>query len=300
MPEAIAHYTILDHVGRGGLGELYRARDTRLGRTVALRVLPASLVDPPESLENLVRVASSAAALSHPNVAALFEIGADGARHYLAFEYVAGELLSTKLRGRPLEVRTAVDFAIQLADALAKGEEQQLSHGDIRPETIVITSKDRPKLLHYGLSEFTSGGSARRASVPSPAATEVTDREGALRDIRALGLVMYEMLTGRPPAASQPASAAASPAAVNTAVPSEVDRVVRRALSEDPKERYQTAATVAAELRAVAAILDARAAVAGAAEALDDETPRHGRALIAILVLTALAALVWWILRIRG
>src|SRR5262245_66055215 len=101
MPEAIAHYTILDHVGRGGLGELYRARDTRLGRTVALRVLPASLVDPPESLENLVRVASSAAALSHPNVAALFEIGADGARHYLGFEYVSGGRANTQLPGRP-------------------------------------------------------------------------------------------------------------------------------------------------------------------------------------------------------
>src|SRR5262249_10332686 len=246
------------------------------------------------------RVASSAAALSHPNVAALFEIGADGARHYLAFEYVAGELLSTKLRGRPLAVRSAVDFAIQLADALAKGEEQQLAHGDIRPETIVITSKDRPKLLHYGLSEFTSGGSARRASIPSRAAREVTAREDAVRDIRAVGFVMYEMLTGRPPAASHPASIAASPAAVNTAVPSEVDRVVRRAVSEDPKERYQTAATVAAELRAVAAILDARATVAGAAEALDEETPRYGRAFLGILLLMALAALVWWILRMRG
>lgn len=300
MPEAIAHYTILDHIGRGGLGELYRARDTKLGRTVALRVLPASLVDPPGSLENLVRAARSAAALSHPNVAALFEIGADGTRHYLAFEFVPGELLSTKLRGRPLEVRSAVDFAIQLADALAEGEQQQLSHGDIRPETILITSKGRPKLLHFGLSEFTSGGSARRASAPSLASTEKTDREGALRDIQALGLVMYEMLTGRPPAASQPAITAASPAAVNTAVPPEVDRVVRRALSVDPTERYQTAATVAAELRAVAAILDARAAVAGAAEARDDETPRHGWALIAVLLLTALAALVWWILRSRG
>src|SRR5262249_15758069 len=154
--------------------------------------------DPPGSLENLVRAARSAAALSHPNVAELFEISEDGTRHYLAFEYVAGELLSTRLRGRPLEVRHAVDFPIHLADALAQGEQQQLSHGDIRPETIVITSKDRPKLLHFGLSAFTSGGSARRASAPSPASTEITDREGALRDIRALGLVMYEMLTGRP------------------------------------------------------------------------------------------------------
>jgi serine/threonine-protein kinase len=237
--------------------------------------------------------------LSHPNVAALFEIGADGPRHYLAFEYVAGELLSTRLRGRPLEVRSAVDFAIQLADALAEGEQQQLSHGDVRPETIVITSKDRPKLLHFGLSEFTTGGSARRAAAPSPPPAEVTDRDGALRDIRALGVVLYEMLTGRPPAADS-AVAAASPAAVNKAVPSEVDRVVRRALSTDPRERYQTAATVAAELRSVAAILDARAAVAGAAAARHDETPRYGRALIAILPLTALAAVVWWILRIRG
>ncbi len=300
MPEAIDHYAILDRVGTGGLGELYRARDTKFGRTVALRVLPASLVDRPGSLESLTRAARSAAALSHPNVAALFEIGTSGTRHYLAFEYVPGELLSTRLHGRPLEVRSAVDFAIQLADALAAAEEQQLSHGDIRSETIVISSKDRPKLLHFGLSEFTSGGSTRRASLPSPAPADVTDRDGALRDIQALGRVLYEMLTGRPPAASQSASTATSPAAVNTAVPSEVDRVVGRALSADPNERYQTAATLAAELRAVAAILDARAAAAGAAAARDDEAPRLGRALIAILVLAALAALFWWMLRSRG
>lgn len=299
MPEAIAHYTILDRVGSGGLGELYRARDTRLGRTVALRVLPASLVDPPGRLDRLVRAARSAAALSHPNVAALFEIGEDGTRHYLAFEYVDGELLSARLRGRPLEVRSAVDFAIQLADALAEGEQRQLSHGDIRPETIVITSKDRPKLLHFGLAEFTSGGSTRRASA-SPAPTEATDRDGALRDIRALGRVMYEMLTGRPPVASQAAITATSPATINTAVPSEVDHVVRRALSADPNERYHTAATIAAELRAVAAILDARSAVASTAGARNGQTPRHGRALIALLLLPALAALVWWMLRVRG
>jgi serine/threonine-protein kinase len=267
---------------------------------VALRVLPASVVDAPGRLDNLVRAARSAAALSHPNVAALFEIGADGTRHYLAFEYVPGELLSARLRGRPLEVRSAVDFAIQLADALAEGEQQQLSHGDIRSETIVITSKDRPKLLHFGLSEFTSAGSSRRTSAPNAAPTEISDRDGALRDIQALGRVMYEMLTGRPPAASQAATASASPAAVNTAVPSELDRVVRRAISADPSERYQTAVTVAAELRAVAAILDARAAVASAVGARKDQTPRHGLALIAGLLLPALAALGWWILRIRG
>jgi serine/threonine-protein kinase len=282
MPEAIAHYTILDRVGSGGLGDLYRARDTKFGRTVALRVLPASLVDQPWRLETLVRAARSAAALSHPNVAALFEIGADGPCHYLAFEYVDGELLSAKLRGRPLEMRLAVDFSIQLADALAAGEEQQRTHGDIRSDTIIISSKDRPKLLHFGLSEFTAGGSARRASAPGPVSTETAHREGAVRDIRALGLVMQEMLAGNP------------------ALPPELDAVVRRTLSTDPSERYQTAATLGAELRAVAAILDARAAFASAVEAGVAETPRRGRALIAMLPLTALVVLAWWILRMRG
>src|SRR5262249_11446394 len=149
------------------------------------------------SLEKIIRAAKSAARLSHPNVAALFEIGDDGTRHYLAFEYVPGEPLSTKLRRRPLDVRSAIDFAIQLADALAEAEGHALTHGDIRTDTIIITWKDRPKLLHFGLSEFTSGGSARRVSVASPKPMQTAPCDGALGDIRALGFVMYEMLTGR-------------------------------------------------------------------------------------------------------
>src|SRR5262249_27507476 len=172
-------------------------------------------------------------------------------------------------------------------------------HGDIRTETIIITWKDRPKLLHFGLSEFTSAGSAHRVSMSSPEPMQTAPCDGVLGDIRALGLVMYEMLTGRPPAAFRTPTWS-SPAAATAEVPPEVDHVVRRALPKNPGEQYQTAVTVAAELRAVAAILDARTASASAAlEARDENAPRYRRPLLAVLLLTTLASLVFSFLRLR-
>src|SRR5262245_31220440 len=229
MPDAIAHYRILDRIGTTALGEVYRTRDTKLGRSVALTILPPSLVDDRERLSAVLRAARLASTLSHPNIAALFEVGEDGSRRYLASEYVPGDPLSTKIHGQPLDVRRAVDFAIQLADALAEGEARGISHGDIRPDTITITSKDRPKLGHFGLSGIAADGQAPRPAfcVDSQASS---DRRGALNDIRALGWVMHGMLTGRPAQRTGEASAKA----INAAVPTELDGIVRKAVSTDP------------------------------------------------------------------
>ncbi len=298
MPDAVAHYKILDHIGSGGLGEVYRTRDTNLGRTVALTVLSPSLVGDAERLDELLQTARAAAVLSHPNIAALFEIGQDGPHRYLAFEFAPGELLSVKIGGHRLDVRRALDFAVQLADAVAEAEQHGIGHGDIRPETIVITPTDRPKLLHFGLSGFADGAS-RGATAPPESATDEgpNGRQDVSSDIRALGLVMYEMLTGRQLPAATGESRTASPAARNTAVPVELDDVVCRALSVDPQKRYQTATTLAAELRAVAAILDARAAAAGDASDLPRTSPRRARPLTAVVVLAGLVGLVFWIWR---
>ena len=296
MTEAIAHYRLLDHIGTGGLGEVYRGRDTKLGRTVAVSVLPEAIAADAERLEGVLQAARLAAGLSHPNIAALFDVG-DAASRYLAFEFVPGTLLSATLGGRPLDVRRAVDFAIQLADALAEAEGHGIVHGDIRPDTIMITPKDRPKLLHFGLAAFTAGertGRATAAPLHSPEAI-TADWQDPRSDIRALGLVMYEMLTGRQPVWASGAEPP-SPGAINPTVPSEVDVVVRKMLSRDLEKRYQAAATVAAELRAVAAILDVRSAAAGAT-LNPARAPQRRRSIATIAVLTALVTLAFWIWR---
>ncbi len=295
MPDAIAHYKVLDHLGTGGLGERYRTRDTKLGHTVALSILPRSIVGDDARLDALLQAARSAAAVSHPNIAALIEIGQEGPDRYLAFEFVPGERLSAMLRGRRLDLRRAVDFAIQLAAALAEAEGRGINHGNVSSDTIIITPKDRPKLIDFGLSEFTGGSAAERATAPRVPATDgkPRDRQGALDDIYGLGIVMYEMLTGRQFSAARSTGRVPSPATINKTVPSELDDIVCKALSEDCDKRYQTAVTLAAELRAVAAILDTRAALA--AETDRPATPQgHGRLFTTVAVLTALAGLVFW------
>src|ERR1700737_807346 len=164
MPDAIAHYKVLAPLGTGGLGEVYRARDTRVGRTVAVKVLPALVCSDPGRLRPLLDAAKAALTMSHPNIAPLFEIGDDGDRRFLVFEYVSGDPLSGLIDGRALNVRRAVELAIQLADARADAEPRQLTHGDIRPNTVVVTSKDRAKFMNFGLAPFTAGGAARRVS----------------------------------------------------------------------------------------------------------------------------------------
>jgi len=253
--EAIGHYRILDRIGTTSLGEAYRTRDTKVGRSVALTVLSAEIVGDPERLTRVLDAARLAATLSHPNIAALFEVGEDGSRWYLASEFVPGETLSAMLRGTPFDVARAIDFAIQLAEAVAEGELRGINHGDVRAGTIVISSKDRPKLGHPGLSRACVDGipPAHEAHPEMP-----LDRQGALDDIRAMGWVMHEMLTGRPLSLAQRDNAKL-PVTFNAAVPRELVEIVRKALSTDLATRYQTAITLGAELRALAAMLEVRA-----------------------------------------
>lgn len=300
MPDAIAHYKLLDRIGTGGLGELYRARDSKFGRTAAVRLLPAGVVADSERLNRLLTAARRAAELSHPNIAALFDVG-DASNPYLASEFVPGELLRTKLAGRPLDVRRAVDFVIQLADALAEAEGQGLIHGDIRAATIIITPKDRPKLLHFGLSAFTTSGSARpeaAAAARSKDDASSADQDARI-DIRALGWVMYEMLTGR--AAERGEGTEPSlPAVISRTLPPEIDAVIRKMVSKDPDKGYQTAATVAADLRAVAAILDARSAAVEAAPDSRRDSLRSLQPMAIAVLLAVLAFLAVWIWRSGG
>jgi len=292
MPDAIAHYKVLAPLGTGGLGDVYRARDTRVGRTVAVKVLPAPVCSDPGRLRALLDAAKVALTMSHPNIATLFEIGEDGDKRFLVFEYVSGDPLSGLIDGRAVNVRRAVELAIQLADALADAEARELTHGDIRPNTVVVTSKDRAKFMNFGLAPFTAGGAARRvSSAVYVAPEELAGPSGDIRsDIFSLGAVMFEMLTGRQRGQGLP------PSSLNKAVPPELDRIVGRMLAANIEHRSQSAATVAAELRAIAAILETRAT----AEEAAFEPPgawqlRRSGWLVALGLLAAIAALAaWW------
>jgi serine/threonine protein kinase len=187
-----------------------------------------------------------------------------------------------------------VELAIQLADALADAEAADLTHGDIRPATIVVTSKDRAKLMNFGLAAFTTGGASRRTSFSVYVAPEAAVGAGGdiRSDIFSLGAVLFEMLTGRQ------RGQGLAPSSLNKTVPPELDRIVGRMLATNIDNRYQSAATVAAELRSVAAILEARAT----AEEAAFEVPRRQRrgrsgTVVVLGVLATIAAIGVWLWR---
>jgi serine/threonine protein kinase len=298
MADAIAHYKILEPLGPGGLGEVFRARDTRLGRTVAVKVLPPALTQDPARLQSLLDTAATLSVVSHANIAMLFESGQEGDRRFLVFEFVQGQPLASLINGRPLNVRRALDFAINLADALADAHTLEIIHGDIRPETIMITPKDRAKFMNFGLKDFTAGGRARLSSAapyvsPEELAGKPADSQS---DIYSLGAVLFEMLTGRQRARGLVLSA------INPAVPAELEQVVGRMLAANVESRARSAATIGAELRSVAAILDTRTEASEAASGSEPARGRTGRrrpgAIVAIiliaLILAALSAFARW------
>ena len=297
MPEAIAHFKILEHLGAGGLGEVYRARDTRLGRTVAVKVLSADITNDPARLDALGDTALKLTRLSHPNIAVLFEGGEDSGRKYLVFEFVQGDPLGAVINGRPLNVRRALEFAINLADALAEAHGVGLIHGDISPDTIMITPKDRAKFVNFGLAAFTASGANRlKAPTPYVSPEEIDGRAPDGRsDIYALGAVLFEMLTGRQ------RSRGVVLRGLNPKVPPEVDDIVARMLAANVDSRARSAATIAAELRSVAAILDTRAEAEEAKLSHIPRARRSGRrwpsALGRAAIGAAIVALAFWLWR---
>lgn len=276
---SIAHYKILERAGDSGLGEVFRARDTRLGRTVAVTIPPAAIQDDPVKREALLADARAAAAVSHPNIAALYETGEEQGRVFLAFEFVPGDPLSRIVAGHALNARRAIDLTVQMADALADAHAAELTHGNLTSDAVVITPKGNAKILDVGFGRWTREDGATGS-----------ERD----DLRSLGTIFFQMLTGRAPDDDR-----TPPTLVNRLLPSEVDEIASKALSADEERGYQGAATLAADLRALGAVLEVRAEAAGASKPSvrgarrASKTPWIGAAVIVILA--AMAAVWWWL-----
>ncbi|HWF85509.1 MAG TPA: protein kinase [Vicinamibacterales bacterium] len=324
MIESLGHYKILERIGAGGLGDVYRARDTRAGRTVAIKVVAAAISGDRDRRERLLSDARAAAALSHPNIAALYEIGEDQGELFLVFEFVAGETLKATIAGRPLNPRRAIDLAVQIADAVADAHAEGLVHGGLSPYTIIVTPKGNAKILDLGLAAWTKSALARAQAsaaigVASGGAIDAIAYQSPEQllgepidhrtDVFSLGTVLFEMLTGRLPFSGATASAsdlaaqiarAPSPALgqTNAALPAELDATLSKALARKVDQRYESVATMAAELRAAAAILDARSGMSEPERAARPHLAPHRRSFagigVLLLMFAALAAVGWW------
>ena len=261
------------------MGEVYKARDTRLGRTVAIKVLPSGLSPSPEARQRFEREAKTISQLSHPHICAIYDVGREGETEYLVMEYLEGGTLADRLAKGPLSVEQTLRFGIEIADALDKAHGQGIVHRDLKPGNVMVTASG-VKLLDFGLARVfaadvpgedltsapTTGADLTRegtviGTVSYMAPEQVEGRHADARtDIFAFGSVLYEMTTGKRPfeGASQPSIFSAilrdDPAPVTAVAPlcpPALDRLIRTCLAKDPGERWQSAHDVGLQLRAI-------------------------------------------------
>jgi two-component system, LytTR family, response regulator len=270
----IGHYRVASPLGQGGMGAVYLADDTLLGRRVALKVLPPQFAADPDRMHRFVQEAKLASALTHPNVATIFEIGQQGELRFLAMEYVEGRPLADRIREGPLKVPELVQIGMQVADALDDAHSKGIVHRDIKPANLMITPRDHVKVLDFGLAKLQAGQKSGEETQLLTSAgmvigtVEYMSPEQALggdmdyrTDIFSLGVVLYEMATGRLPfSGSTPSETMArilqaQPDAIarfNYDVPDGLERVVRKCLEKDRARRYQSARELLVDLKNLA------------------------------------------------
>ena len=313
--QTIGHYSITSRVGAGGMGEVYLAQDTKLDRKVAIKLLPESLLADERARKRLVREAQAAAKLDHPNICPVYEVGEEDGRSFIVMQYVEGETLDIRLKRGPFNASESIALAAEVADALAEAHAHAIIHRDIKPSNIIITQRGQAKVLDFGLAKLSEPlALATGLKVDAEASTQaLLTTPGSIigtvpymspeqarglgvdarTDVWSLGVVLYEMLTGRVPFEGETNSDVIasilerepSPLAkVASDAPSELQRIVAKALRKDRDKRYQTIKDMLLDLKSLKEQLDAAR--------LSGKIKQHKTALALILVSLVMAAAV--------